>query len=231
MSSIAERFQRLRAAVPPEVTIILAAKRRTADEVRQALDAGATDFGHNYVQEAATLIADLGEDARRGRWHLIGHLQKNKINQALPLFDSVQTVDSLKSAQDLSNRVQRAGKKVLPILLEINVAGEASKAGIHPEAHAPFDAFLKELLRDIAALPHLRLDGLMTMGPPLADPEAMRPYFRRVKQWLDLGRELALPTAPMTQLSMGMSGSYGVAVAEGATMIRVGSLVFGPRST
>ncbi|MFG0252685.1 MAG: YggS family pyridoxal phosphate-dependent enzyme [Phycisphaerales bacterium JB038] len=231
MSSIAERYQRLRAAVPPEVTIVLAAKRRTAEEVRQALDAGATDFGHNYVQEAAALIADLGEDATRGRWHMIGHLQKNKINQALPLFHTVQTVDSLKSAQDLSNRVERAGKAILPILLEINVAGEASKAGIHPEAHAPFADFLQQLVRDIAALPHLRLDGLMTMGPPRTEPEGMRPYFRQVKEWLDLGRVLALPTAPMTQLSMGMSSSYAVAIEEGATMIRVGSLVFGPRST
>lgn len=229
MSSIAETYRDLRAEVPDDVTIVLAAKKRTPDEVREAIDAGATDFGHNYVQEAAAMIEALGDDARRARWHMIGHLQKNKINQALPIFDVVQTVDSLKAARAIDSRVERAGKQVVPVLLEINVAGEAAKAGITPEAHEPFEAYLPDLLREMAKLEHLRLEGLMTMGPAGGDAESMRPYFRRVRAWRDACRALELPRAPMTHLSMGMSGSYRAAIEEGATMIRVGTLIFGER--
>ncbi len=229
MSSIRQRYRALRSQVPEAVTIVLAAKTRTLDEVREALDAGATDFGHNYVQEAAAMIAALGADASRARWHMIGHLQKNKINQALPLFDVVQTVDSFKSAEAIDKRVERAGKQNLPILLEINVAGETAKAGLTPEQHEPFEPYLLDLVRQIASLQHVRLDGLMTMGPAHGDAEAMRPYFQRVRRWLEACRSLHLPAAPMSVLSMGMTESYEVAIEEGSTMIRVGTLVFGER--
>jgi pyridoxal phosphate enzyme (YggS family) len=227
--SIGERYRRLRAATPDEVTIVLAAKRRTAGEVREALDAGAADMGWNYVQEAEERRAELGDSADRFRWHMMGHLQKNKINKALPVFDMLQAVDSTRNAQAINDRVEAADKTVIPILLEINIADEPAKSGIRPSEHEPIEDHLEELARAIASMPHVRLSGLMTMGPAGATAEECRPFFRRTRELFERLRDLTIEGVDMKHLSMGMSDQYRVAIEEGSTMIRIGTAIFGPR--
>ena len=221
--SIAENFRRLRAEIPATVTIVLAAKTRSAGEVREAMAAGATDIGYNSVQEAAAMHASLGADAGRLRWHLIGHLQSNKINKVLPVFDAIQTVDSVELAAAIDRRIT-AADRVLPVLIEVNAAGEPGKSGVAADTAA-----VASLAAGIAAFPRLRLDGLMTMGPADASAEELRPYFRRTRELLDHLRRQNLPRASLNTLSMGMSDSYHVAIEEGATMVRLGTVVFGPR--
>jgi hypothetical protein len=228
--SIAERYQALREEIPDHVTIVLAAKSRTPEEVAEAIDAGATDFGENYVQEGEAVHAALGEEARSTRWHMIGPLQKNKINKALPIFDVIQTVDSLETARNIDKRVERAGKSLIPIFLEINIAGEASKSGIEVESDESIEAGVERIARAVDELPHVRLDGLMTMGPLTSDAEQLRPHFRRTRQLFEHLRGIGLERINLQHLSMGMSDSYRIAIEEGTTMVRVGTVVFGPRS-
>ncbi|MBD3314387.1 MAG: YggS family pyridoxal phosphate-dependent enzyme [Chitinivibrionales bacterium] len=223
--SIAENYRRLREEIPDHVTIVLAAKTRTAAEVSEAIEAGATDVGHNYVQEAESMHDELGNLASRVRWHMIGHLQKNKINKVLPVVDTIQTVDSIVAAEAIDKRVEAAGKSTVDILIEINSGGEVSKSGLG----ADYDA-VEQVARGVATLPHLRLCGLMTMGPFLDDPEDMRPYFRTTKGIFERLREKMIPRTNIQTLSMGMSDSYRVAIEEGGTMVRLGTIVFGPRS-
>ena len=229
MTTITERYHRLRAEVPPDVKIVLAVKRRTADEIAEAIRAGATDLGENYVQEAVAVKNQLGEMGGGVTWHLIGHLQKNKINQALPVFDVIQTVDSLHKAEQIDTRAERAGRKIVPVMIELNIAGEAAKAGVNPLEHQPFDEYLVDLVRRIASLQHITVEGLMTMGPVVSNVQKLQPYFRQVASLHRLLRSLDIPDAPVTYLSMGMSDSYRLAIDEGANMIRVGTVVFGKR--
>ena len=202
---------------PDEVTLVAVTKTVPADAVREAVDSGLSDLGENRVQEAESKIAVLGRTC--ARWHLIGHLQRNKAGKAVGLFDRIHGVDSVELADALSKRAV-ASELVIPITLEVNVSGEASKFGVTPD-DAPAVA------RAIATLPGLAFDGLMTVGAPVARPEDARPGFARLRELRDalsagLGR--ALP-----QLSMGMSGDYEVAVEEGSTMVRVGTALFGAR--
>jgi PLP dependent protein len=221
--SITTRYQALRNSIPPTVAVVLAAKTRTPDEIAEAIAAGATDVGYNYVQEAATMREALGPKATDVRWHCIGHLQSNKIKRALQLFDTIQTVDSVTRAAAIDGRVEAAGRGTVDVLLEINSAREAAKEGLPPEAPT-----VVQCAREIAKLPHLRLRGLMTMGPADAGPDQPRPFFPRTAQLLARLRD-SLPECRLDQLSMGMSESYLVAVEEGSTMVRVGTMVFGPR--
>jgi len=212
----AENFRRIRAEAPPQVAIVVAAKTRTADEIRAVLDAGATDIGENYVQEAAAHRAALGEcDAR---WHMIGHLQRNKVGAALGIFDLLHGVDNLRLAHALNLRADAP----VACLVEVNIASEPSKRGITPHE-------LESLLREIGQLPNVRVRGLMTMEPWSADPEDARPHLRRMAGLFRRTRDLALPGVELEILSMGMSGSWRVAVDEGATMVRIGTAIFGPR--
>jgi pyridoxal phosphate enzyme (YggS family) len=165
----------------------------------------------------------LGERAREVEWHLIGALQKNKINKALSVFDLFQTVDSLEKAKAIETRVARIGK-VLPVYIEVNIGSENSKAGMPPE----YDA-IEQLVRNIATLEHLRLEGIMTMGVFSPDPEESRPYFRQAKKIYDRLSSLDIPNVSLKTLSMGMSDSYRVAIEEGSNMIRLGTVVFGAR--
>jgi pyridoxal phosphate enzyme (YggS family) len=228
--SITERYQALREEIPDHVTIVLAAKSRTPEEVAEAIDAGATDLGENYVQEGEAVHAALGDQARSVRWHMIGPLQKNKINKALPIFDVIQTVDSLETAKNIDKRVERAGKTLIPIFLEINIAGEESKSGIEFEAEASIETGVERIAGALERLPHVRLEGLMTMGPLTSDAEQLRPHFRRTRQLFEHLCTLQLGRMNLEHLSMGMSDSYRVAIEEGATMVRLGTVVFGPRS-
>jgi hypothetical protein len=215
---IAENYRRIRDELPEHVTIVAAAKTRSAEEIAEVIRAGAPIIGENYVQEAQSVSREMGEFANRAEWHMIGHLQRNKINKALPLFEVIQTVDTLKLARGISKRVEETRR----VFIEVNVAGEDSKYGVPPDE-------TEELLRAVSELPRLRVAGLMTMEPYFEDPEKARPYLRRMKRLFDELRALSLPNVDLEVLSMGMSGSYRVAVEEGATMVRLGTALFGPR--
>jgi PLP dependent protein len=200
-----------------EVTLVAVTKTVPAEVVRAAVEHGLTDLGENRVQEALAKVPVVGRD--RVRWHLIGHLQSNKAGRAVELFDRVHGVDDAELARALSRRAEAAGR-ILPVLVEVNVSGEPSKFGVAP-------ADLGALLEQVALLPALRLDGLMTVGAPVDDPEQARPGFARLRGLRDeaerrLGR-------PLPELSMGMSGDFEVAVEEGGTLVRVGTALFGAR--
>ena len=229
--SITENYQKLRNEIPDEVTIVLAGKKKSASGINEAIDAGATVIGENYVQEAEDIIKNLGDKAKKIRWHMIGHLQKNKINKALAIFDVIETVGSLKKAKDIDKRVEKAGKKKITVFIEINIGNEDSKSGLMPEEHEPFEEYIEQFIKKIAELKHLKVEGLMTMGPRFGDPENSRPYFKRTKQIFDNIRAKNIQNVDMKYLSMGMSNSYKVAIEEGSNMIRPGTIIFGKRST
>ncbi len=216
--SIVETYQKIRQDIPDYVTIVAAAKTRTVDEVREAIDAGITDIGENYVQEAEAMRAALGDVAQTVRWHMIGHLQTNKINKALGLFDIIQTVDSVKLAKAINKRANT----VVPVLIEINSGREVQKTGILPEN-------AEQVVRDIASLDNISVNGLMTMGPRFGNPEDARPYFRQTKRLFDYIASLDIAGVEMDILSMGMSNTYMPAIEEGSTLIRLGTIIFGER--
>jgi len=220
-TTITERVKRTLAALPENVDLVAAAKTRSPNEVRAALAGGIRFIAQNYVQEAEAAVAAVGRTA--AQWHMIGHLQRNKVKAAVVLFDMIQTVDSLRLAEKISAEAVKV-ERTMPILIEINSALEPQKSGVLPD-----DAI--DLVRAVAELPALRIEGLMTMGPLTADPEDVRPLFRRTKKLFDQLADLAIPNVAMKTLSMGMSSSYAVAIEEGSTMIRIGTALFGPRTS
>jgi PLP dependent protein len=214
--------QRIRAACdrcdrePNSVTLLAVTKSQPPEMVRAAADLGLTLFGENKVQEAKAKIPLCPS---RLRWHFIGHLQSNKCRDTIGLFEMIQSVDSLPLAQEISKRAEQAAR-TLPVLLEVNVAGEASKFGYPPER-------LLAELKAIGALPRIEIHGLMAVPPWSAEPEKSRPHFRRLRELkLECERVLGIP---LPHLSMGMSGDFEVAIEEGATMVRLGTALFGPR--
>ena len=216
--SITENYKRLRQEVPENVQIVAAAKTRSCQEVAEAIEAGLTIFGENYVQEAEKIKMELGGLAETVKWHMIGHLQTNKVKKAVALVETVQTVDSLKLARAINAKVSGP----MPIYIEVNSGRELQKNGVFPED-------VEALLREIAPLENLMVTGLMTMGPLSGDPENARPYFKETKKLFDQLQTLDLPGLNLTTLSMGMSNSYRVAIEEGSNMIRVGTNLFGAR--
>jgi len=218
MASIKENVERILKELPAGVELVAAAKTKTAAEILEAVEAGIKIIGENYVQEAAEAFAVVG---RRGKWHFIGHLQTNKAKKAVEIFDMIETVDSPDLAREIDKRSRNAGK-VMPVLIEINSGEEEQKFGVRPK-----DA--EALIREIAPLQNIRIEGLMTMGPFEGDPEDARPYFKITKQLFDAFKALALPGVEMKWLSMGMTNSYPVAIEEGANMVRIGTKIFGPR--
>ena len=216
--SIAANVKRILEALPPGVILVAAAKMRTPEEVEEALRAGVTRVGHNYVQEAERMIPAIKEQVR---WHMIGHLQKNKVKKAVRLFDMIETVDSWPLAELIDRRCAEIGK-TMPVLVEVNVGREASKTGVLPEE-------VDDLVRRVSDLQHLHVQGLMTMGPRFGNPEGARPYFQATKAAFDRLARANLPNVEMRYLSMGMSNSYQVAIEEGANMVRLGTVLFGVR--
>ncbi len=201
---------------PAAVRLVAVTKTVDLDRIRQALAAGHRLFGENYLQEAARKVSALGPGVS---WHFVGHLQSNKAKGAVTLFDLIHSVDRLKLADAVNEAAAKNGK-VQDVLLQVNLAGETSKFGAAPDA-------VPDLVRGIARLPHLSLRGLMTMPPYFPDPEAARPFFRALRELRDrLERE---GCGPLPELSMGMTGDFEVAVEEGATLVRVGTAIFGPR--
>jgi pyridoxal phosphate enzyme (YggS family) len=201
--------------LPAGVTLVAASKSRTADEVRAAIRAGVTCVGHNYVQEAEAMIPWVPEAVR---WHLIGHLQRNKAKVAVQLFDMIETLDSWRLAVEIDKRCA-AIDKVMAVLVEVNSGREAVKTGVLPKD-------VDELVRRASELPQLRIQGLMTMGPRFGDPENARPYFRATREAFQRLAGADLPNVEMRYLSMGMSNSYRVAIEEGANMVRIGTRLF-----
>jgi PLP dependent protein len=226
VNPIAANLKEVRAAIiaaaqragrdPGAVRLVAVSKTVDLERLRAAVAAGQDLFGENYLQEARDKIATVG---RQVSWHLVGHLQSNKARGAVELFDLIHAVDRLKLARALSAAAALLGK-VQDVLIQVNQGGETTKSGVRPE-EAP------ALLQEVARLPHLRVVGLMTMPPWFPDPEAARPYFRALRE---LRNDLrGLTGLPLTELSMGMSGDFAVAVEEGATLVRVGTAIFGTR--
>jgi len=205
-----------------EVTLMGVSKTVPADRVRAAVEAGLLVFGENRVQEAEAKMAALSNRRAGLEWHLIGHLQSNKARRAVALFDAVQTVHDLDLAVRLDRIAEEAGRP-LPVMIEVNLGGESSKAG------APPDAVLS-LVERAGALRHLRLRGFMTVPPFSEEVEAVRPFFRRLRALRDEARRLGLAGEDFSQLSMGMSHDFEVAIEEGATLVRVGTALFGARN-
>jgi pyridoxal phosphate enzyme (YggS family) len=193
-----------------DVLLIGVSKVVEVERIRAALAAGIGALGENRVQEAKAKVAELG---RPVPWHLIGHLQTNKVKDALPLFDLIQSLDRLELAQELERRAAGLGR-VVEALLQVNVAGEASKGGFAPDA-------VGAALDTIGALSHVRIRGLMVIPPEAERPEDARPWFCRLRELAD--------KHGLRERSMGMSGDFEVAIEEGATMVRVGTAIFGPR--
>jgi pyridoxal phosphate enzyme (YggS family) len=226
VNPIAQNLKKVRAAIvaaaqragrdPGGVRLVAVSKTVDLERLRAAIDAGHDLFGENYLQEARDKIAALG---RQVSWHLVGHLQSNKARGAVELFDLIHAVDRIKLARALDAAAARLGK-VQDVLIQVNQGGEATKSGVGPSA-AP------ALLQEVARLPHLRVLGLMTMPPWFPDPEAARPFFRALRELRD--RLRGLTGLPLTELSMGMSGDFAVAVEEGSTLVRVGTAIFGQR--
>jgi pyridoxal phosphate enzyme (YggS family) len=200
------------------IKLVVVTKTVDADRIRETLAAGALILGENRVQESREKIEKLG---RTASWHLIGHLQSNKAKYAVRLFDLIHSVDSIDLAKEIDRQAARLNK-VQDVLIEVSIAGEAAKTGVAIGQTAA-------LVREAARLQHISIKGLMTMPPFSDDPEDSRPYFRKLRE---LGTEIEkekIAGVSMNELSMGMSGDFEIAVEEGATMVRVGTAIFGER--
>jgi pyridoxal phosphate enzyme (YggS family) len=204
---------------PQSVLLVAVSKTVETERVAEAIDAGVTILGENYIQEAREKFNSLCE--RPAKWHFIGHLQSNKAKYAVRMFDLIHSVDSLKLARAIDNAARKIGK-VQRILIQINISQEQSKSGI-----AENDA--EELTMQIASLENLHLTGLMTMPPFFDEPEKARPFFRRLAQLRDRIAVKNVPGVSMDELSMGMTGDFEVAIEEGATLVRIGTAIFGAR--
>jgi pyridoxal phosphate enzyme (YggS family) len=205
---------------PETIRLVAVSKTVAAELVKEAIEAGVTILGENYVQEAREKIQRLS--SYPVSWHYIGHLQTNKAKYAVRLFDLIHSVDSLKLAQELDKQAKK-NDKIQPILIQVNVAEEISKSGVSVE-HAT------KLIKDIGQLPNLAIKGLMTMPPYFNAPEKVQPYFNTLRQLRDQIRNESIPHVSMDELSMGMTGDFEVAIQEGATLVRIGTAIFGERN-
>jgi hypothetical protein len=205
---------------PAEVRLLGASKTVPVERLVEASRHGLVDFGENRVQEARAKVEAWPAAEAAPTWHLIGHLQSNKAKGAVRLFDWIHSVDSASLGRELNRRAGEAGRTPF-VLVEVNTTGEATKQGVEPPA-------LEPLLVELLGLTHLRVRGLMTMGPLGGEPEAARAAFRRLRGLRESARR-CFPGAALEELSMGMSGDYEAAIEEGATWVRLGTALFGPR--
>jgi len=221
LSTIAANYRAIRELLPGRVDIVVAAKARKPAEIAEVIGAGARIIGENYVQEAEKIQDALGKEAMQGvRFDMIGHLQRNKVNKALDTFDAIQSLDSLKIAAAIDKRF--SGHAPLPVLVQVNVSGEASKYGILPHQ-------LHLFLQNASKFHNISIKGLMTMEPYYSDPQLARPHFKKMQELFTAAKKWDVEGVEMETLSMGMSNSYKVAVEEGANMVRLGTAIFGPR--
>ena len=206
--------------LPDQIRLVAVGKTHPPDAIQAAIDAGATIIGENYIQEARNKFDALS--LAPVQWHFIGHLQSNKAKYAIRLFDLIHTVDSAKLAVELDKQARKAGK-VQDILVQVNISGETSKSGL-------CEADVERLLRTISSLKSVSVKGLMTLPPFFDDPEGARPFFASLKALRDRLRALNLQGVEMNELSMGMTGDFEAAIEEGATLVRIGTCIFGERA-
>jgi pyridoxal phosphate enzyme (YggS family) len=203
---------------PSEVTLIAVSKTKPLEDLKEAYDAGARDFGENKVQELTAKMPNLPSDIR---WHMIGHLQRNKVKYIAGEVELIHSVDSFRLAEEINIQAKRK-KIIIPALIEINIGDEESKFGVRPDE-------AKELCKEISELDSIHIEGLMTVAPAADDPEKVRRYFRKMHElFLDIKSE-NIDNVEMKILSMGMTNDYKVAIEEGSTMVRVGTGIFGAR--
>jgi pyridoxal phosphate enzyme (YggS family) len=230
-AGVRERLDEVRAKIaivarrcgrePKEITVVAVSKTHPVAVLREALAAGVTDFGENRVQEAESKVPVLGNQAVR--WHLIGHLQGNKARRAVKLFDMVHTLDSISLAHRLDRSCAEEDRAELPVLIQVDLAGEATKSGVPASG-------LTELVRIVNQCSRLRLQGLMTLPPFFEDSERLRPFFRRLRELRDELQVTGNFGEQRGELSMGMTHDFEVAIEEGATIVRVGTAIFGERN-
>jgi PLP dependent protein len=215
---IKNNITNIRQSLPEHVLLVAAAKTRSAEEVRASIQAGIKILGYNYVQEAEHIKQVIDEPVK---WHMIGHLQRNKAKKAVELFDVIETIDSVRLAREV-NKYCAKKNKIMPVLIEINSGKESNKTGVLPQN-------VEKLIMQIKNLPFLRIQGLMTMGPRFGNPEDARPYFTATKTLFDQLTKKQIPDVEMHYLSMGMSNTYKIAIEEGANIVRIGTQIFGRR--
>ncbi len=211
---------------PEEIKLVAVSKTVEVDRIKEAIEAGASILGENYVQEAQKKIEAIGRPActerfgegRSVAWHFIGHLQSNKAKYAVRLFDMIHSIDSLTLAEELNRRAEQVGQ-VAKVMIEVNISGEATKFGTDEEK-------VFSTVRGILNLGHLSLEGLMTMPPYFDLPEMSRPYYTKLRE---LKERMVREGIPLKELSMGMSNDFEIAIEEGATYVRVGTAIFGER--
>ncbi|RKY83209.1 YggS family pyridoxal phosphate-dependent enzyme [candidate division KSB1 bacterium] len=201
---------------PDEINIVAVSKTFPVDYIKEAVRCGITDIGENRVQEAEKKIIELGNIAR---WHMVGHLQRNKVKKAVRLFDIIHSVDSLRLAEEINSRTE---KIPFPILIEVNISGEESKFGIEPDKAI-------ELAKSISKLKNLKVEGLMTVPPFGLPSEEIRPYFRNLRLLKEEIDRMGIFNEKLKYLSMGMTGDFEIAIEEGANIIRIGTAIFGER--
>ncbi len=220
-NNIKKNYIQIRESIPDNIEIVVAAKTQSSQQVKEVIEAGAKIIGENYVQEAEQIINQLDGFRKRVSWHMIGHLQTNKVKKAVEIFDMIETLDSLRLAIEIDKRCRQINK-IMPVLIEVNSGREEQKTGVYPEGVLDF-------IREISNFSNIKVLGLMTMGPRFGNPEDARPYFRRTKEIFDGLRRSRLPHIEMKHLSMGMSNTYKVAIEEGSNMVRLGEAIFGKR--
>jgi len=203
---------------PEEITLVGVSKVQPVEKIQAAVDAGLSHVGENRVQEAASKIPQV-----HGKvcWHLVGHLQRNKAKKAVEIFDVIESIDTERIAEEVSKRCRAAGK-VMDVLLEVNLEREPSKTGVEPGG-------LLALAEFCAQLDSIKVSGIMVIPPYEPDPEKSRPYFQKARRLFDELRAAGIPGVEARELSMGMSNDFEVAIEEGATIVRVGTAIFGPR--
>jgi pyridoxal phosphate enzyme (YggS family) len=231
LGALRDRFEDVRVRVdtaarrsqrpPDDVRLLAISKTHPPETIKAAIDLGITDFGENRVQEAEAKITELGRDS--ARWHLVGHLQTNKARRAVKLFDYIHSLDSVELAQRLDDMCQIEGRLELPVLIQINLGGEETKTGIDPPD-------LTQLLATVNSCRRLQLIGLMTLPPYFENPDCARPYFKTLRELRDDLRGQGSFDEHAGELSMGMSHDFEIAIEEGATIVRVGTAIFGERS-
>ena len=203
---------------PSEITIVAVSKNFPVEAIEEAIEAGITDIGENRVQEAEAKFNRIG---RVVRWHMVGHLQRNKVKKALNIFDLIHSVDSVRLLEELEKRAAQRGE-VVEVLVQVNTSGEETKFGLKPEEVEGF-------MEIAAQKEHVRVLGLMTIGPLVDDPEKARPCFAMLREIKERIEGMKLPNVEMRHLSMGMTNDFEVAIEEGADMVRIGRAIFGPR--
>ena len=229
MSAIKENLEKINGFIaktarscgrkPEDVLLIAVTKKKNTETIREAIQSGAVNFGENYIQEARAKFEALIH--LPVRWHFIGHMQSNKAKYAVRLFELIHTVDSLGLGEELDRQARKAGK-VQEILIQVNISRETTKSGVSA-------AQAVALTRGLAQLPNIKVKGLMTMPPYFDDPDRARPFFAALRGMRDDIRALAIPNVDMQELSMGMTGDFEAAIEEGATLVRVGTAIFGGR--